>query len=79
VPAEVNAGLVYVTPIYFTLLMFGDIRSAAIGVAVMCGAIAVPLTHLIVPHWSLLGGGLAGGTVAYIILRARRATQRGAR
>ena len=72
VPAEVNAGLVYVTPIYFTLLMFGDIRSATIGVAVTCGAIAVPLAHLLAPHWSLLGGGMAGGTVAYFILRARR-------
>jgi predicted branched-subunit amino acid permease len=79
VPAEINAGLVYVTPIYFTLLMFGDIRSATTGVAVTCGAIAVPLTHLMAPHWSLLGGGVAGGTVAYCILRARRANRSEAR
>ena len=72
VPAEINAGLVYVTPIYFTLLMFGDIRSRAIAMAVTCGAVAVPLAHLITPHWSLLGGGVAGGTVAYIILRMQR-------
>lgn len=72
VPAEIHAGLVYVTPIYFLLLMFGDIRSAAMGVAVTCGAIAVPLAHLVSPHWSLLVGGLAGGTAAYVLLRAHR-------
>lgn len=72
VPVEINAGLVYVTPIYFTLLMFGDIRSRAMAVAVTCGAVAVPLAHLASPHWSLLAGGVAGGTVAYIILHLQR-------
>lgn len=79
VPAEIHAGLVYVTPIYFLLLMFGDIRSAAMGVAVTCGAIAVPLAHLVSPHWSLLAGGLAGGTAAYLLLRAHRAKRGEAR
>ncbi len=69
VPAEIQAGLVYVTPIYFLLLMFGDIRSRAMGVAVICGVIAVPLAHLVSPQWSLLAGGVAGGTAAYVILR----------
>lgn len=72
VPREINAGLVYVTPIYFLLLMFGDIRSKAMGVAGTCGVIAVPLAHLVAPHWSLLLGGLAGGTVAHLILRSQR-------
>lgn len=69
VPAEIQAGLVYVTPIYFLLLMFGDIRSRTMGVAVTCGVIAVPLAHLVSPQWSLLAGGVAGGTAAYVILR----------
>jgi predicted branched-subunit amino acid permease len=72
VPKEIHAGLVYVTPIYFLLLMFGDIRSLTMGVAVTCGAIAVPVAHLITPHWSLLAGGVAGGTAAYLFLRAQR-------
>ena len=76
VPVEIHAGLVYVTPIYFLLLMFGDIRSFAMGVAVTCGAIAVPLAHLISPHWSLLAGGIVGGTVAYWILRRQRQAAR---
>ncbi len=76
VPAEIHAGLVYVTPIYFLLLMFGDIRSATMGVAVTCGAIAVPLAHLVTPHWSLLAGGVAGGTAAYVILRVKRTDKR---
>lgn len=79
VPTEIHAGLVYVTPIYFLLLMFGDIRSATMGVAVTCGAIAVPLAHLLSPHWSLLAGGLAGGTAAYLLLRAHRAKRGEAR
>ena len=72
VPREVQAGLVYVTPIYLLLLMFGDIRSRLMGVAVTCGGVAVPLAHFITPQWSLLVGGLGGGTAAYVILRAMR-------
>jgi predicted branched-subunit amino acid permease len=72
VPAEIQAGLVYVTPIYFLLLMFGDIRSRTMGVAVTCGVIAVPLAHLMTPHWSLLVGGMVGGTAAYLVLRLQR-------
>jgi predicted branched-subunit amino acid permease len=79
VPAEIHAGLVYVTPIYFLLLMFGDIRSAAMGAAVTCGAIAVPLAHLLWPQWSLLAGGLAGGTAAYVMVRNHRARREKAR
>lgn len=60
VPAEIHAGLVYVTPIYFLLLMFGDIRSLTMGVAATCGVIAVPLAHLMTSHWSLLAGMGAG-------------------
>ena len=70
--AEVQKGLVYVTPIYFLLLMFGDIRTRTMGVAIGCGVIAVPAAHLLTPHWSLLTGGLAGGTAAYLILRTVR-------
>ncbi len=72
VPAGIHAGLVYVTPIYFLLLMFGDIRTLAMGLAVTCGAIAVPLAHWLSPQWSLLSGGVAGGSVAYLILRRQR-------
>ena len=75
-PKEIQAGLVYVTPIYFLLLMFGDIRTLTMGVAITCGAVAVPLAHLVTPHWSLLAGGIVGGTVAYLILRAHRAATR---
>ena len=74
VPKEIHAGLVYVTPIYFLLLMFGDIRSRTMGVAISCGAVAVPMAHLVTPHWSLLVGGLVGGTVAYLILRMHSKT-----
>jgi predicted branched-subunit amino acid permease len=63
---------VYVTPIYFLLLMFGDIRTFTMGVAITCGAVAVPAAHLITPQWSLLAGGVAGGTAAYWILRVLR-------
>lgn len=72
VPREIHAGLVYVTPIYFLLLMFGDIRSRVMGVAITCGAVAVPLAHLVAPQWSLLAGGVVGGTVAYWILNLQR-------
>jgi len=42
----------------------------AIAAGGSCGAIAGPLAYLVSPDWSVLGGGLAGGTLAWLMLRA---------
>ena len=36
-----------------------------------CGAVAGPLAYLAAPEWSVLLAGLAGGSLAYFILRKR--------
>jgi hypothetical protein len=38
-------------------------------VALACGAIAGPLVHLAWPSWSVVGGGVVGGSIAYLIAR----------
>ena len=41
--------------------------------ALACGAVAGPLIHLAAPQWSVLLGGLIGGTVAWGLRRTKRA------
>jgi predicted branched-subunit amino acid permease len=75
-PHEVRMGLVYLTSAYFIVLLFGDIRTAKVAAALLCGAIAGPAIHLYAPQWSVLLGGLVGGTIAYVIQRQFRVRQR---
>lgn len=64
-----KAGLVFMAPMYYLLILLGGVqgRTAALGLA--CGALAGPLAYLAAPQWSVLVGGFAGGTLAYLLLR----------
>lgn len=67
-----RTGLVFMAPMYYLLILVGSVsnRTAALGLA--CGALAGPLAYLATPQWSVLAGGFAGGTLAYLILRRVR-------
>ena len=65
-------GFLFLNPVYFVVLLIGDARTAIAVAALVCGAIAGPLMHLANPQWSVLLGGLVGGTAAYAIERAWR-------
>jgi hypothetical protein len=39
--------------------------------ALAFGAVAGPLIHLAAPQWSVILGGLVGGTLAWGLLRAK--------
>ncbi|HYC49147.1 MAG TPA: AzlC family ABC transporter permease [Burkholderiales bacterium] len=65
----VRLGFVFLNPVYFVVLLVGEVRAGLAAVALVCGAIAGPLVHLVDPQWSVLLGGLAGGTIAYSIQR----------
>lgn len=68
-PLLLRLGLVFLTPVYFLLILIGAVRTRMGRIALACGAIGGPLAHLVVPQWSVLVAGLVGGTAAYLIHR----------
>jgi predicted branched-subunit amino acid permease len=67
-----RAGLAFMAPMYYLLILLGSVRERTVAVALACGAILGPLAHLVTPQWSVLAGGLAGGTLAWLIARGVR-------
>jgi predicted branched-subunit amino acid permease len=67
------AALLFTNPLYFALLLAADLRVAAPRRAIVAGVLAAPAALLLPPAWALLGAGLLGGTLAFIIgwLRGR--------
>ena len=71
-PGPIRLAFIFANPLYFTLLLTADIRERTVAWALGCGAVAGPLIHLLAPSWSVIGGGLIGGTVAFLATRAKR-------
>lgn len=71
-PPLVRLGLVFLTPVYFVVLLIGDARNRATVIALACGGAAGPLFFLIEPQWSVLLAGVVGGSLAYGIQRKLR-------
>jgi predicted branched-subunit amino acid permease len=71
-PPLVRQGLVFVGPLYFLLILTGETRTRHGVVALACGAVAGPLIHLAAPQWSVMLGGLIGGTVAWSLVGAKK-------
>jgi predicted branched-subunit amino acid permease len=69
-PPLVRQGLVFVGPLYFVLILTGETRTRHGVAAIACGAVAGPLIHLAAPQWSVMLGGLVGGTLAYGLVRS---------
>ena len=67
----VRLALVFMVPMYYLLILTGSVRERVAALALACGAIAGPLAYLATPEWSVVLGGLAGGSVAYALLRKR--------
>ncbi len=71
-PPLMRLGFVFLNPVYFVVLLIGDARTTLAIVALVCGAVAGPLLHLVNPQWSVMLGGVVGGTVAYFVQRGLR-------
>lgn len=71
-PPLVRQGLVFVGPLYFLLILSGETRTRQGIVALACGAAAGPLIYLVSPQWSVMMGGIVGGTLAWLFLRGAR-------
>lgn len=65
-------GLVFIAPMYYLLVMLAGMRDRLAALSIAGGAIAGPLAWMLSPDWSVLAGGLAGGTLAYLADRAWR-------
>ena len=64
---EIMMGLAILNPIYFLCMMFGASKTIQITLSVLLGAILGPIFYFFSPEWSILLGGIAGGTAAYLI------------
>lgn len=67
IPPEIRLGLAFLTPVYFFVILIGEVQSRLAAIALACGAVAGPLLYLLTPQWSVLAAGFAGGTIAFLI------------
>jgi predicted branched-subunit amino acid permease len=67
----IKIGLVFLAPAYYLLILLGSVRERATAYALACGAVAGPIAFVYAPQWSVLIAGLAGGTLAYLLLPIR--------
>jgi len=71
VPTYVTLGLVFLNPVYFMLVIAGDVRGVSRVSAAVLGAIGGPALYLATPDWSLFLTGVGAGTLAYLAGRWR--------
>ena len=67
----VQLALVFMVPMYYLLILSGAVRERIAALGLACGAVAGPLAYFVTPQWSVVLGGLSGGTAAYLLLRPR--------
>ncbi len=70
VPMPLTMALVFLNPLFF-MLSFTEVRPAAYRLAILLGSLLGPLSHSIVPDYSLLISGLVGGSLAYLLIHRR--------
>jgi predicted branched-subunit amino acid permease len=66
------AALVFLTPVYFLLALFGAARVPADRWALGAGLVLGPAFTVLVPEADILLAGLIGGTLVWSVRRARR-------
>jgi predicted branched-subunit amino acid permease len=73
VPPPVAAGLLVMTPVFFTVSMCAGARTAPDWVALGLGLVLAPVAAVVAgSDFDLLTAGLVGGTIAYALHRRRR-------
>ena len=60
-------GLAILNPIYFLCMMVGASKTIQVTLSVVLGLVLGPIFYFLTPEWSILLGGLVGGTIAYLI------------
>ena len=64
---NIMIGLAILNPIYFLCMMVGAMKTIQISASVILGLLLGPIFYFLSPEWSILLGGLVGGTMAYFI------------
>ena len=77
-PPLAKLAFVFMSPIYFLLMLAGSTSDALGRSAIFFGAIVGPVSHFVTPQWSVLVAGLVGGTLGYTAHRAWRVRARSA-
>lgn len=67
----IKIGFVFLAPTYYVLILLGSVRERATAYALACGAVAGPIAFFYAPQWAVLIAGLAGGTLAFLLLPPR--------
>jgi predicted branched-subunit amino acid permease len=68
-PPAIRAALLFANPLYFALLLAGDLGRPGVRGAVIGGVAAAPLAIPLGPAWGLLAAGVIGGTAAFLLAR----------
>jgi predicted branched-subunit amino acid permease len=74
-PPMAKLAFVFMSPMYFLLLLAGGSNDRRGYLAIAAGAVAGPLAHVISPQWSVIVAGFLGGTLAHAAHRAWRRRQ----
>ena len=64
---DMMMGLAILNPVYFLCMMVGASKTIQITSSVILGTILGPIFYFLSPEWSILLGGVIGGTIAYFI------------
>jgi len=71
VPMPLTMALVFLNPLFF-MLSFTEVRPTVYRLAILLGSLLGPLSHSILPDYSLLISGLVGGSLAYLVIHRKR-------
>ncbi len=66
-PVALKLALVFLNPLFFLLVFSADVKGAGNISAIIGGAIIGLAVHPWWPDWSLLAGGVVGGSIAFAI------------
>jgi predicted branched-subunit amino acid permease len=64
---DLMMGLAILNPIYFLCMMVGASKTIQVSLSVILGLVLGPIFYFLTPEWSILLGGLVGGSIAYLI------------
>lgn len=75
-PPLAKLAMVFMSPMYFLLILSGSTNDALGRFAIAAGAVVGPMAHFATPQWSVLVAGLVGGTLGYAVHRVWRRARR---